>query len=64
MENQIKELIKGEINNSPDEENIFHPKQIYKNNDVEFIKLAYKMLFDDIQWYKKNLEAINKQKYG
>jgi len=57
MENKLKELVKCAIKNEPDEENMFHPIQIYKNNDVEFIKLAYKMLFDDIQWYKKNLEA-------
>jgi len=65
QEDFFKNCVEGRI----DENNTFHPKQISKNNNVEFIKLAYKMLFDDIEWYKKNMaanyfELINKNKNG
>lgn len=40
-----------------DKENMYHPDQIDKNSDIDFIKMAYRLQHSMIDFHTKNMAA-------
>jgi len=38
-----------------DKTNIYHPDQIEKSENIEFVKIAYRLLHDSVEFHKKNM---------
>ena len=51
-----------------DDKNLYHPNVIDKNEDVRFIKMAYRLIWESNEFQRKNLaanylEALREHKY-